>query len=101
MPGNRGIIGALSRQNVYSKREKGRDEESRNDPNGQANRGRCEPGASRIFLKITSEPQAERSGVFLGTDGIPPLQGNTCDGMSNRWYNRSMASVLLQDGGFF
>ncbi len=38
---------------------------------------------------------------FLGTDGIPPLTGNTCDGMGNRWYKRSIASVLLQDGSFF
>ena len=44
---------------------------------------------SRIFLKITSEPQAEEK-IFLGTDGFPPLKGSACNGMRNRWYNRGI-----------
>lgn len=37
--------------------EKNVDEDSRLYSNGTASRGRCEPGASRVYLNITSELQ--------------------------------------------
>ena len=35
------------------------DEDSRIDQKGIASQGRCKPGASKVYLNITSELQAE------------------------------------------
>ncbi len=66
---------------------KGCDEDSRNFWKCPASRGRCEPGESTEYLKITSELQAEEEFLpynkeeMVSLDGCPSVTGNAYDGM--------------------